>query len=140
MATEHYVLAAPPEEPRLRALWLQHAAGFILMEDVRQAAIDQLDPRLSAEERAVAIDAVDATMYQLMAVIDGVRRGLTNSQYHVDLHLIVQLQRCDANQTSVPSVLEHLDVRDGDGMCMGIYGWLRGDYGARPIVDPIVES
>jgi len=132
MATDQYALASPPEEPRLRELWLQHAAGFILMENVRQAAIDQLDPHLSAEERAVAIGAVDAAMYQLMAVIDGVSRGLTNSQYQVDLHMIVQLQRREANQASV---LEHMDLRDGDGMCMGIHGWLKGDYGARPVVE-----
>jgi hypothetical protein len=132
MTTDKYSLASPPEEPRLRELWLQHAAGFILMENVRQAAIDQLAPQLSAGERAVAIEAVDATMYQLMSVIDGVQGGLSNSQYQVDLHMIVQLRRRDANQTSVP---EHMDLRDGDGMCMGIHGWLEGDYGACPIVE-----
>lgn len=133
MATSDFSLASPPEEARLRELWLQHAAGFILMENVRQAAIDQLAPELSAEERAAAVAAVNATMYQLMSVIDGVKTGLSNSQYQVDLRMIVQLQRNDADQASV---LEHLDLRDGDGMCMGIHGWLEGDYGACPIVEP----
>jgi hypothetical protein len=42
MTTFDYTLAVPPTEPRLRELWLQHAAGFILMKNVRQTAIDQL--------------------------------------------------------------------------------------------------
>ena len=103
------------------------------MENVRQAAINQLDPGLSARERTVAIEAVDAAMYQLMSVIDGVSSGLSNSQYQVDLHMIVQLQGVDDQQAAV---LEHMDLRDGDGMCMGVYGWLAGDYGAHPLVEP----
>src|SRR6185312_7251403 len=132
MTTDKYVLASPPDEPRLRELWLQHAAGFILMENVRQAAIDQLDPQLSTDERVVAIAAIDATMYQLMSVIDGVRGGLNNSQSQVDLHMIVQLRRSDANQENV---LELMDLRDGDGMSMGIHGWLEADYGTCPVVE-----
>ncbi len=132
MTTDKFVLASPPDEPRLRELWLQHAAGFILMENVRQAAIDQLDPQLSTDERVVAIAAIDATMYQLMSVIDGLRGGLNNSQYQVDLHMIVQLRRSDANQENV---LELMDLRDGDGMSMGIHGWLEADYGTCPVVE-----
>jgi len=131
MTTDKFVLASPPDEPRPRELWLQHAAGFILMENVRQAAIDQLDPQLSTDERVVAIAAIDATMYQLMSVIDGLRGGLNNSQYQVDLHMIVQLRRSDANQENV---LELMDLLDGDGMCIGIIGWLEADYGACPVV------
>lgn len=132
MTTDKFVLASLPDEPRLRELWLQHAAGFILMENVRQAAIDQLGPQLSTDERVVAIAAIDATMYQLMSVIDGLRGGLNNSQYQVDLHMIVQLRRSDANQENV---LELMDLRDGDGMSMGIHGWLEADYGTCPVVE-----
>jgi hypothetical protein len=102
------------------------------MENVRRATIDQLDPQLSAEARAVATSAVDATMYQLMDVIDGVSRELTNSQYQVDIHMSVQLQRSDAHQTRV---IESMELCEGDGMSMGIHGWLNGDYGACPIVE-----
>jgi hypothetical protein len=129
MATYEYTLAPPPEEPRQRELWLQHAAGFILMENVRQAAIARLDPHLSPE---AAIQAIDAAREELMSVIDGVSGGLRNSHYQVDLHMSVQLHSYATNQSSV---LEQRDLREGDGMCLGIHGWRAGDYGAHPIVE-----
>jgi hypothetical protein len=33
-------------------------------------------------------------------------------------------------------LVESLDLRDGDGMCMGYHGWIDGDFGS----DPVVES
>jgi len=37
-----YTLTNPPAEERRRELWLQHAAGFILFQDMRKYAIDQI--------------------------------------------------------------------------------------------------
>lgn len=52
MATWQHELVDPPAEPRPRDLWLQHAAGFIVFEDVRRYAIDRIDPALPEEVRA----------------------------------------------------------------------------------------
>lgn len=52
MAIFNYILAAPPEDGRERELWLQHAAGFTIMENVRQEAIIQISPMLSKGRRA----------------------------------------------------------------------------------------
>ena len=35
-----YKLTNPPNETRARELWLQHAAGFILFQDMRKYACD----------------------------------------------------------------------------------------------------
>src|SRR6185437_10706531 len=134
MATFNYVLAAPPEDGRERDLWLQHAAGFTLMENVRQEAIRQLSPTLSDGERAAAIDAIDATIYQLMTLIDGVSGGLRNDEYSIDLRMLVQLRRRNSDDnTNV--VVKQMDLRDGDGMSIGVHGWMEGDYGRTPVVD-----
>ena len=44
MATWQHQLVDPPTEPRARELWLQHAAGFIIFEDVRRYAMERIDP------------------------------------------------------------------------------------------------
>jgi hypothetical protein len=47
MASWNFELADPPTDERGRALWLEHAAGFILFEDVRRYAMEKLDASLS---------------------------------------------------------------------------------------------
>src|SRR5262249_19245214 len=42
MATHNYVLTDPPGDQRARELWLQHGAGFIIFQDIRQYAIDAI--------------------------------------------------------------------------------------------------
>jgi hypothetical protein len=38
MASWQHELVDPPAEPQARELWLQHAAGFMILEDVRHYA------------------------------------------------------------------------------------------------------
>lgn len=51
MASWQLELQSPPKEPRAFELWLQHAAGRILIEDVRANALEKIGPELSAEAR-----------------------------------------------------------------------------------------
>jgi 6-phosphofructokinase len=88
-------------------------------------------PTLTAAERAVALEAIDATMWQLMATLDGMNGGLQNERYQVNLHLLVQLQEQAGSEMRM---VESLDVREGDGMCLGLSGWLEEDYGDYPVV------
>lgn len=134
MATFNYTLANPPGDGRERDLWLQHAAGFTIMENVRQEAIRQLPSTLSDDARAAALDAIDATIYQLMALIDGVSVGLRNDVYSIDLRMLAQLRRWDS-ASNTNDIVEQMDLRDGDGMSIGVHGWMEGDYGRTPIVD-----
>ena len=132
MSTSDFVLGPLPAAGRRRELWLQHAAGFILFEDVRNYAIESLDPALNAAARTAALKAIDDTVYVLMMVIDGVTGGLGNSEHLVHLETKVCL---DAKGSNAP--IESLALRDGDGMCMGFHGWRDGDFGRDPVLAPM---
>jgi hypothetical protein len=122
-------LAPIPEEPRTRELWLQHLAGYILFEDARRYALDRLDPNLSPEARAAAQQGIDDALYGMMMIVDGVSGSVKNASHEVNLRMSVRLVQRQDHQ-----VLEQLDLFDGDGMCMGYHGWLKGDFGEAAIV------
>lgn len=132
MATWQHQLVNPPEEPRARELWLQHAAGFILFEDVRRYATEKIDPALTEEARAAVQKGIDDALYGLMMVIDGVAGGISNASSTVFIDFIVRLATRGGSEAG--GVLSELDLRQGDGMCMGYHGWLEGDFGKDPVV------
>jgi len=127
MATDKFVLASPPSEPRALELWLQHAAGLVLFEDVRGYALARLDPEQEASTREAAIKAIDNAVYGLMMVIDGVTGTLRGGEYRIDLRMNVRLSRGS-------ELIQQLDLFDGDGMCMGYHRWIRGDFGDDSVV------
>jgi hypothetical protein len=128
MSTSDFRLAPTPTSERERELWLQHAAGFILFEDVRAYAIARIDPKLDEVARDAARRAVDDALYGLMQVIDGVSAGLEDGPRRV--HLDVSVLLVDSGKTT------SVRLADGDGMCMGIHGWREGDYGSSPVAGP----
>jgi hypothetical protein len=129
MSTSDFILGPLPTSERRRELWIQHAAGFILFEDVRGWAIQNLDPNLDATARAAALKAINDTVYGLMMVIDGVSGGLGNSDYLVHL----QTKACLTRMESPGEVTYSLDLARGDGFCMGYHGWVEGDFGKDPV-------
>ena len=137
MATYNYQLAGPPESKRARELWLQHAVGFILFEDIRRYALDQIDPRLAPEARVAVQKGIDDAVYGLMMVIDGVTGALSNDSDQVELSIIARHVRKD--QKGESAVINELDLARGDGVCMGYHGWLKGDFGDDPVATPKAE-
>jgi hypothetical protein len=127
-------LAEPPSEPRACELWLQHAAGFIIFEDVRRYAIESIDPTVSAEARSAALKGIDDAVYGLMMIIDGVTDGVSNSSRKVSIDFIARLAKRDDGQDE--EILLNLDLGRGDGMCMGYHGWREGNFG----VDALSQS
>lgn len=131
MATSQHELVQSPTEPRASELWLQHAAGFIIMEDVRRYAMDGIDPALPDDVRAAIQKGIDDAVYGLMMLIDGVTGGLSNATHTVYIDFIARLaSRDDSGSCEVQS---EIDLRQGDGMCMGYHGWLEGDFGEDPV-------
>lgn len=128
MSTDHYELAAAPLDPRRRELWLQHAAGFILFENVRKQALGEIDQNASAEARRAAEKAIDDCMYRLMMLVDGVTSGLSNRDHEIELRMVTRLVCANDDKTA-----QELDLREGDGACMGFHGWKQGDFGVDPI-------
>ena len=132
MATFEHRLTSPDDPPsdRQRELWLQHAAGLILVEDVARYAEDRLDPGLAPEVRAVAEAAIRDALYGLMMVADGVSGTLCGEDERITVSVVVR-RECDGE------VVEELDLSDGDGACMGFHGWIEGDFGGLPVArDP----
>jgi hypothetical protein len=131
MATCDFTLAPAPTTERLLELWLQHAAGLIIFEDVRGYALERLGPNLDEKAREVATKAIDDAIYGLMMVLDGVTGSLRNSEYWLGLKTEVYLK---VKQTG-----EHIasvDLLRGDGMCMGYHRWLAADFGEEPKAIP----
>lgn len=85
MAAFEFNLSEPPSDPRQRELWLQHAIGFILFQDVRDYALQQIDPSLKDGEKSAAIKAINDAVYGLMMVLDGVTGSLSNESRRVNL-------------------------------------------------------
>ncbi|MCC9656733.1 hypothetical protein [Rhodopirellula halodulae] len=127
MSTADYQLSTPPTDPRERELWLQHAAGFILFQDMREYARQQIDPSLDDEARAAAEKGIDDAVYGLMMVLDGVTGGMANDKNRVNLRVAVELT---CNTTD--KLKANIDLSDGDGMCMGYHGWRENDFGGKP--------
>jgi len=134
MATWQHELVDPPVEPRARELWLQHAAGFIVFEDIRRYAMERIDPSLTREARAAVEKSIDDAVYGLMMVIDGVTGGISNASHTIYIDFIVRLAACGDSESR--GVLSEVDLRHGDGMCMGYHGWLKGEFGKTPVAVP----
>lgn len=128
MSTYQHVLAPPPSDARTRELWLQHAAGFIMFEDARKYAIEQLPRSLDAPAREAALNAIDNTLYGMMMIVEGVTGTLRNGEHTVYLQLIVRLDTVSGEP------IEQLDLGQGDGPCMGFHGWRDGDFGKARVV------
>jgi hypothetical protein len=120
MATYEYELFDPPATGRARELWLQHAAGFIFFEDMRRYAVERMDPNLGPELRE--------------AVQKGMTGGLSNDSHDVEVSIVVRHASKAANGDH--RVVDEMDLAEGDGMCLGYHGWIKGDFGSNPVVRP----
>lgn len=128
MASDEFELAPPPEEPRERHLWLQHAAGFILFEDIRGYAREKVDERLDEVSRDAAFRAIDDALYGLMMLIDGVTGRLHGDGREVRLDVSASLMEHG-------KIVERISLSEGDGMCMGFHAWQEGDFGGRAVTE-----
>ena len=117
-------LASIPSDITNLSLWLQHAAGKLLLDATHERARSKLPAGLSDEARAAALQAVDDAVYGLMQLLDGVSDPLSNDECYVTLR-----------RSSDDAVLHALDLQDGDGMCMGFHGWVEGDFGDLLVID-----
>ena len=127
MATHQRRLTRPPSDERNLELWIQHAAGLIIFEDVRNYAIEQLEAGLSEDARAAALKAINDSVYGIMMIIDGVSGSLENERHRVNLSVSVLLIDLDTDEA-----VTEIELADGDGMCMGFHGWKAGDFGVHP--------
>ncbi|TGK84324.1 hypothetical protein EHQ31_00005 [Leptospira montravelensis] len=130
MATYDYQLNNPPDEKRARELWIQHAAGFIIFQDVRKYAIDRIDETLDEKTKSKILEGIDNAIYGLMMLWDGVSGNLSNDKYSIRLETIIKLE-----EKANGKLVDEVTVTNGDGMCIGFHGWREGDFGNDEIVN-----
>lgn len=88
-----FKLTNPPNEERARELWLQHAAGFILFQDMRKYAIDQIPDDTDDKTKEKVIKGIDDAVYGLMMIMDGVTGSLRNDEYSVTIENVIKLEK-----------------------------------------------
>jgi hypothetical protein len=138
MATFQYELVDPPHGKAARELWLQHAAGFILFEDVRPYALERIDPALKGKTRAAIEKGINDAVYGMMMVIEGVSGGLRNDKHQVTLDVIARVTA--RKGSTLQGKPNEIHLLDGDGMCMGYHSWIDGDFGKDPVAVPRPSS
>ncbi len=134
MPSHRFELADPPESGVPRSHWIEHAAGFILLNDVRDYALGQMPADLTDREQQVAVEAANHALYGLMMVADGVTGGLWNERHWLSVSLSVELEDRESGST------EGLELFDSNGMCGWYHGWVEGDFGAAPVARPRSNS
>lgn len=123
-------LKLPPVGKRDRELWLNHAAGYILIRDVRDYARSRIDPALPEESRMAAEMAIDDALYGICMVLDGVPEPLQNDSGRVSLEGQIVLEEYRGGD-----LVEVDRITEPEGWCMGYHGWLDGDFGDTPPVE-----
>lgn len=117
-----YKLTDPPTEGRIRELWLQDAAGFILFENIRKYAIDRIPSETNEQIKELIVKGIDDAVYGLMMIMDGVTGRLKNDEYGIFIESIIKLEK-DGEE------IQKMNTFAGDGMCMGFHKWKENDFG-----------
>jgi len=121
-----YSLTNPPQDERKRELWLQNTAGFIIIQNMRNYAINKIPTETPLEVKEKIIKGIDNTIYGLMMIMDGVTGTLENENYLVRLESKILLEENE-------ETIQEINTLDSDGMCMGFHGWKEGDFGKETI-------
>jgi|SRR5688572_26198395 len=128
-----FKLTNPPGDERAKELWLQHAAGFIIFQDMRQYAIDRIPGNTDDEIKKLILNGIDDAVYGLMMIMDGVAGNLANDEYAVTVENVIRLRRKG-------ETIQEMNTFDGDGMCMAFHGWKENDFGEDEIYPVREES
>ncbi|WP_143448515.1 hypothetical protein [Kineosporia sp. A_224] len=121
------VLSEVPDEARSRELWMQHAIGYVLMAQMREYAVARIPQDASIEARQLAMRVLDHALFGLMEICDGFNGPLRSPTHEFSVDLVGTLRRSDDE-----TVVARQTLFDGDGACMGVHGWLDGDFGEAP--------
>lgn len=127
-----YKLTNPPIDERSRELWLQHAAGFIIFQDMRKYAIDRIPRNADDKAKELIIKGIDDAIYGLMMIMDGVTGSLSNEDYVVTFKNMIRLENNG-------KIIQEINTFDGDGMCMGFHNWKEDDFGEDNLY-PVVKE
>ena len=101
-----------------------NAFGIHLLEHVRADAVKDVPLNLAPEIREVALEAIDATLWHLMELLDGFYRNTIDEEHAAEYVLTSRIW------DSKDEELESIELApNGDGLPMGFAGWLQGHFG-----------
>src|SRR5579884_4443598 len=101
-----------------------HTFGRHLMQHVRGWARSQIPADAPSDVRAAAEQGVDNCLYALMDLFDGYWLNKVDEGHRVEYALLARI-RDDEDR-----IVETFELApDGDGLSLGIHGWLEGDFG-----------
>lgn len=124
------ILANPPENNEHRELWMQHAAGYIIFQNIRNYAIGKIPKQADSDIEQLCKEVIDHAIYGMMMQIDGVFDDLENQEYRLALQNHIVLYQNN-------KVLIDLNLLHSDGMCMGFHDWKEQDFGEHQITNEI---
>ena len=113
-----------PTESHSRWIRAGNAFGAHFTESVRDHAVELAQKDGIPEEHAIKV--VDTTLYALMAFLDGVY-GYRDIDDHHWMNYVLQANVMEKSSSQVVETFEL--APDGDGLGMGLAGWLQGDFG-----------
>ncbi|MBU6954977.1 MULTISPECIES: hypothetical protein [unclassified Hahella] len=113
-----------PKEQYSRKVSASHAFGEHLFNKVRKEALYSMRSYESDRDRELVEETVDATLYAMMQLLDGIFLNAIDEKHQAEYALI---QRVRDNEGVL---LEESELApDGEGLCMGFQGWREGDFG-----------
>ena len=108
---------------------MQHAIGYVVMAQMREYAVERIPSDASREARQLAMRVLDHALFGLMEICDGYNVPLRNPTHEFTVDLVGTLRRRDDD-----TVVATQSLYEGEGACMGVHGWLDGDFGEEPPV------
>jgi hypothetical protein len=113
-------------EPHARWLLAGNAFGAHLMY-AREKALEEIPSDATADQRIAIEKAVDTAICGVMALFDTYLPTDLGENYSAIYAVITRIcRKGDLNKT-----IEEIELApDGDGLQMGFWGWIKGDFGA----------
>jgi hypothetical protein len=102
-----------------------HAFGHLWFSHARENALRTIPACASKEARAVAVEAVDAALYNTMMIFDGIVAARPDATHTVGFSLTAQVREA-ASHDCIESF--ELAPNGEESTCMGFHLWAEGDF------------
>jgi hypothetical protein len=114
-----------PQDANRRWIHAGNTFGAYLMKYVNDAVSQSIPADATEREREIADKVCVASVFTVMEILDGFYRNDLGDNHTVDYALISRVRNKETYE-----VVESTELApEGDGLCMGFWGWREGDFG-----------
>ena len=102
-----------------------HAFGHLWFSHARETALRTIPASASKEARSLAIEAVDAALYNTMMIFDGIVAARPDTTHSVGFSLIAQVREAGSHDC-----IESFELAPNgeESASMGFHLWAEGDF------------